>query len=137
MNNDSHDCSTEPNIYSLTEIDSRNKLSEKAVSRNELATIISNMVKSLQVRLRKFSFNHKQKQLNEEFFSEFSLTERMFLQKFTFSESDISDRGVKRLKRVLVESNDLFSKFTSDFGKNKHEFHVKMGKKRTMEATTF
>ena len=35
LNNNMHVCSTEPYIYSLTEIDSRNKLSEMAVSQNE------------------------------------------------------------------------------------------------------
>ena len=32
LNNEMHVCSTEPYIYSLTEIDSRNKLSEMVVS---------------------------------------------------------------------------------------------------------
>ena len=33
LNNDMHVCSTELHIYSLTEIDSRNKLSEMAVTK--------------------------------------------------------------------------------------------------------
>ena len=54
LNNDMHVCSTEPYIYSLTEIDSRNKLSEKAVWQNELATDFSDEVKSLQPQMTKF-----------------------------------------------------------------------------------
>ena len=37
LNNDLHVCSSEPYFYSLTEIDSRKKLFDMAVSRNELA----------------------------------------------------------------------------------------------------
>ena len=33
LNNDMHVCSTEPYIYSLTEIDSRNKIFEMAVTK--------------------------------------------------------------------------------------------------------
>ena len=51
LNNDMHVCSTEPYIYSLTEIDSRNNLSEMAVSQNELATDFSNEIKFLQPRM--------------------------------------------------------------------------------------
>ena len=50
LNNDMHICSTEPYIYSLTEIDSRNKLFGTAVSQNELAANFSNEVESLQQR---------------------------------------------------------------------------------------
>ena len=55
MNNDMHVCSTEPYTYSLTEIDSRNKLSENAVSQNELATDFSEEVKSLQPQMPKLA----------------------------------------------------------------------------------
>ena len=41
LNNDMHASSNEPYIYSLTEIDSRNKLSEVAASHTELATDFS------------------------------------------------------------------------------------------------
>ena len=61
-------CSTEPYIYSLTEIDSRNELSEMAVSQSELATVFSDEVKSLQPRKPKLACDIKRKQLNENFF---------------------------------------------------------------------
>ena len=49
LNKDMHVCSTEPYIYSVTENNSRNKISEMAVSQNELATDFSHEVKSLQL----------------------------------------------------------------------------------------
>ena len=79
LNNDMHVCSTEPYIYSLTEIDPRYKISEMAVSQNELATDFSNEVKSLQHQMPKTACDTKRKQLNEKFFSEFSPTEEIFL----------------------------------------------------------
>ena len=128
LNNDMHVCSTEPYIYSLTEIDSRNKLSEMAVSQNELATDFSNEVKSLQPQMPKLACDIKRKQLNEKFFSEFSPTEQTFLKNFDFSECDITDSELQHLLRVLIENNDVFSKFTYDVGKITQEFHVKLKK---------
>ena len=128
LNNDMHVCSTEPYIYSLSEIDSRNKLSEMAVSQNELATDFSNEVKSLQPQMPKLACDIKRKQLNEKFFSEFSPTEQTFLKNFDFSESDITDSELQHLLRVLIENNDVFSKFTYDVGKITQECHVKLKK---------
>ena len=59
LNNDMHVCSTEPYIFSLIGIDSRNKLSEMVLSQNELATDFSNEVKSLQPRMPKFACDTK------------------------------------------------------------------------------
>ena len=117
LNNDMHVCSTEPYIYSLTEIDSRNKLSELAVSQNELATDFSDKVKSLQPQMPKLACDIKRKQLNENFFSEFSPTEQTFLKNFDFSESGITDSELQHLLRVVIENNDVLSKFTYDVGK--------------------
>ena len=128
LNNDMHVFSTEPYIYSLTEIDSRNKLSEKAVSRNELATDFSDEVKSLQPQMPKLACDITRKQLNEKFFSEFSPTEQTFLKNFDFSEYDITDSELQHLLRVLIEINDVFAKFTCDVEKITQEFHVKLKK---------
>ena len=128
LNNEMHVFSNEPYIYSLTEIVSRNKLSERAVSQNELATDFSNEVKTLQHRMPKMACDTKRKQLNEAFFSEFSPTERLFLKKFVFSESGITDSELRHLMRILVENNDVFSKFTYEVGKITQEFHVKLKK---------
>ena len=128
LNNDMHVCSTEQYIYSLTEIDSRNKLSEMAVSQNELDTDFSDELKSLQPQMPKFACDIKRKQLNEKFFSEFSPTEQTFLKNFDFSVSDITDSELQHLLRVLIENNDVFSKFTYDVGKITQEFHVKLKK---------
>ena len=117
LNKDMHVCSTEPFIYSLTEIDSRNKLLEKSVSQNELATDFSNEVESLQPRMPKLACDTKRQQLGEEVFSEFSPTERIFLKKFDFSESDLTDSELRHILRTLVENNDVFSEFTYDVGK--------------------
>ena len=84
LNNDVHACSTEPYIYSLTEIDSRNKLSEMAVSQNELTTDFSHEVKSRQPRKPELVCNTKRQQLGGEFFSEISPTERFLFEKFWF-----------------------------------------------------
>ena len=54
-----HVCSTESYIYSLIEIDSRNKLSEMAVSQDELAMDFSNEVKSLQPPMPNLACNTK------------------------------------------------------------------------------
>ena len=128
LNNDMHVCSTEPYIYSLTEIDSRNIPSEMAVSQNELATDFSDEAKSLQPQMPKLACDIKRKQLNEKFFSEFSPTEQTFLKDFDFSESDITDSALQHLSIVLFENNDVLSKFTYDVGRVKHEFHVKLKK---------
>ena len=124
LNSDMHVCSTEPYIYSLTEIDSRNKLSEMAVSQNELTTDFSDEIKSLQHQMPKLACDIKPKILNEKFFSEFSPTEQTFLKNFDFSESDITDTELQHLLRVLIEDN--FSKFTYDVGKITQEFHVEL-----------
>ena len=68
LNNDMHVCSTEPHICPLTEIDSRNKLSEMAVSQNELATDFFDEIESLQPRKPKLAYDIKRKPLNEKFF---------------------------------------------------------------------
>ena len=128
LNNDMHVCSTEPYIYSSTGIDSRNKLSEKAVSQNELAMDFSDEVKSLQPQMPKLECDTKRKQLNEKFFSEFSPTEQTFLKNFDFSESDNTDGELQLLLRVLIKNNDVFSKITYDVGKIKQEFYVKLKK---------
>ena len=102
LNKDMHVRSTEPYIYSLTGIDSRNKLSEMAVSENELAAGFFNKVKSLQPRMPKLACVTKRQQLGKEFFSEFSPTERMILKDFDFSESDITDIELRHLLRFLL-----------------------------------
>ena len=124
-----HVCSTELYIYSLTVIDTRNKLSKMAASQKELATDFANEVKSLQPRLPKLACHTKRKQLNEEFFSEFSPTERIFLKIFNFSECDIPDSELRHLLTVSVENNDVFFRFTNDVGKITQEFHVKLKKR--------
>ena len=128
LNNDMHVCSTEPYINFSTEIDSRIILSDMALSQTELATDFSDEVKSLQPRMHKFACDTKRKQPNDKFFSEFSPSEQTFLESFDFSESDITDSELQHLLRVLIENNDVFSKFTYDVGKISREFHVKFKK---------
>ena len=128
LNNDMHVCSNEPHNYSLTQNDSRNKLSERAVSQNELATDFSKKVKSLQPRMPKIACNTKRKPLDEEYFSEFSPTERMFLKNLYRFESVRRDNEVQHFLRFLVENKDVFSKFTSDVEKTTPEFDVKLKK---------
>ena len=99
-----------------------------AVSQNELATGFSDEVKSLQPQMPKLACDIKRKQLNEKFFSEFSPTEQTFLKNFDFSDSDITDSELQHLLRVLIENNDVFSKFTSDVGKIFQELHIKLKK---------
>ena len=126
-NKDLHVCSTEQYIYSLTEIDSRKQMAESAVSQNELATDFSNEAKSLQPKMPKLASDIKRKQLDDEFYVEFSPAERIFLEKFDFSESAINDRELQHL-RISVENNDVFSKYTYDVGKITQEFHVQLKK---------
>ena len=128
LNKGMHVCSTEPYIYSLTEIDSRKRLSEMAVSKNELGTDSSNEVKSLQPRMPKMACDTQRKQLGEAFFSEFSPTERIFLKNFDFSESDKANSVLRHLLRTLVENNDVISKISYDDGKIMQEFHVQLKK---------
>ena len=113
LNNDMHVCSTEPHIYSLTEIDSRNKLSEMAVSQNEMP---------------KLACHIKRKQLNDKFFSGLSPTEQTFLKIFEFSESDDTDSELQHLLRVLIGNHDVFFKFIYDVGKSTQKLHVKLKK---------
>ena len=98
------------------------------MSQNELAKDFSDEVKSLQPQMPKLACDIKRKQLNEKFLSEFSPTEQTFLKNFHFSESDITDSELQHLLRVLIENNDVFSKFTSDVGKITQEFLVKLKK---------
>ena len=93
---------------------------------NELSTDFSLEVKSLQPRLPKLACDTKRKQLGEEFFSEFSPTERIFLKCFDFTESDITVSELRHLLKILVEIKDVFFKFTYDVGKITQEFHVKL-----------
>ena len=123
-----HFCSTDPFIYSLTEIDSRNKLFEMVVSQNELATDFSKDVKSLQPRMPKLPCDTKRQPLGEDFFSEFSPTDCIFLETFDCSESDITDIELRLLFRILVKNNDVSSKVTYDVGRITQEFYVKLTK---------
>ena len=112
LSKDMHLCSTDSHLYSLTEIDSRNKLSKMSVSQSELATEFSNEVKTLPPRMPNVACDTKQQQLGEDFFSEFSPTQRIFLKKFNISECDITDTELPYLLRTSAENNDVFSKFT-------------------------
>ena len=76
----------------------------------------------------KLARDTKGKQLGEEFFSEFSPTERMFLKNIDFSESDITDSELRHLLRILAGNIDVFSKFTFDVGEITQEFHFKLKK---------
>ena len=78
LNKDMRVCSIEPYIYSLTAMDSRNEPSEMAVSKNDFAKDFSKEVKSLQPRMPNLAWDTKRPQLAEEFFPEFSPTERIF-----------------------------------------------------------
>ena len=78
-NKDLHVCSTEPYIYSLTEIDSRKQMAQSAVSQNALATDFSNEAKSLQPKMPELASDIKRKQLDDEFYAEISPAERTFL----------------------------------------------------------
>ena len=89
---DLHVCSTEPYIYSLAESASRKHQAESAISQNELATDYSNEAKSLQPKMPKLASDMKRKQLDDEFYAEFSPAELTFLENFDFSEFDIHDR---------------------------------------------
>ena len=82
------------------------------MSQNGLATDFYDEVKSLQPQMPKLASDIKRKQLNEKFLSEFSPTEPTFLQNFVFSESDNTDSELQHLLRVLIENNEVFSKFT-------------------------
>ena len=137
LNNDMHVCSTEPYIYSLTEIDSRNKLSEMAVSQNELATDCADEVKSLKPQMPELPCDIKRKQPNETFFSEFSPTEQTFLKNFDFFQLDITDGELQNFLRVLIENNEVFSKFIYDVGKITQEFHVKLKKDADIRKQRF
>ena len=126
LNIDLNVFSTIPHTYSLTESDSRNKLSEMAVSQIEVATDFYNEVKTLQPRMPKLTCDTERKQLDEVSFPEFSPTERMFLEKVDFLEVDIRYSELQHLLRVLAENSDVFFNFTNDYGKVTQEFHVKL-----------
>ena len=85
-------------------------------------------MKSLQPPTPKLACDTKRKQLNEEFFSEFSPIERIFLKIFDFSESDITDSELRHLLRNSFENNDVFSNFNYDLGKITLDFQVKLKK---------
>ena len=117
LNKDLHVCSTEAYIYFSTEIHSRNKQSEMVLPQNELAMDFPNEVKSSQPRLPKMPCDIKRKPLDEKFFSGFNLFEILFL--------NLTSRIVKyNIFWVLVENNDVFSKFNHGVGKITQQFHV-------------
>ena len=62
------------------------------------------------------------------FFSDFSPTEQTFLKSFDFFESDITNSELQHLFRVLIQNNDVFSKFIYDVGKITQQFHVRLKK---------
>ena len=68
LENDMHVYSTEPYIFPSTENDSQNRVSETAVSQNDLATDFSSEEKSQQPRMPKLAGDTKRKQLDEKFF---------------------------------------------------------------------
>ena len=59
----------------------------------------------------KMACDINQKQLDEKFVSEFNPFEPTFLKTFFFSESDITNSKLQQLLGVLIENNDVFSKF--------------------------
>ena len=68
VSKDKHVCSTERYNYSLTKIDSRDKLSEMAALPNKFATDFSKEVNSVQPRMPKLAYDTKPQQLGDEFF---------------------------------------------------------------------
>ena len=77
-------CLTEPYKDSLAETGSRNKLLGRDVSEIKAAMDFSNGVKTFQSRIPKILCDIKQKQLDENFFSDFSPTERIFFGTFQY-----------------------------------------------------
>ena len=125
LNNHMHFCPTEPYIYLSIEIDTRKKLfGLLAVSENEINTDFSNEVKSQQPRIPKLICDPKRKQLVEEFFLS-SVPLNSYFQKISISQNLTTDSELQHVLTVLVENDDIFSKFTYVFGKISQDFHVK------------
>ena len=84
-------------------------MSEIVRSQNDLTADFSIDVKPLQPRNSKEARDIKRKQLKEEIYSEFSLTERIYLKISIFSEFYITDSELQYPLRVLVGNKDNFA----------------------------
>ena len=76
----------------------------------------------------KLAGDTKRKQLDGEFFSEFSPSQSMFLKKLDFPESDITDSELQYVLSVLFGNNDVFSTLIYELGKITKKFHPCMKK---------
>ena len=56
----------------------------------------------------------------------FSKSDREFLKKFDFSQSDINDAQLLDLMKLLARDKDVYSQHKYDVGKIKQKFHVKL-----------
>ena len=106
-----HVWSTEPYIYSFTEVDSQNNFSGMTESQDELAADFSNEVNSLQPQIAKKARAVRRKQFAGNVFFEFSPTEQTFSKKVEFSEPHITDSDLQHPLRVLNGNNDVFGTF--------------------------
>ena len=72
----------------------------------------------------------KQNLLNQkaiqESISSFPKKDREFLLKFDFSQTDLTPDEFALLTRILIEDQDVYSKFQYDVGRTKQEFSVKL-----------
>lgn len=111
---------------SQTVYDNRDMETFNAKVFDELATDFSKESKSLQPKAQLDNTKYRNKQLDENILTEYSKTEKEFLRKFDFSETDLTDDELEYLIRILIEDKDVYSHHKYDVGKINQKFHVKL-----------
>ena len=65
-------------------------------------------------------------EVKPEIIGRFSDTDQVFLKKFDFGQSDISDQKLLQLMETLVHNKDVYSQHKYDVGKIKQKFNVEL-----------
>ena len=92
----------------------------------ELETDFSDNLKDLKPQLETNDENIRPIELPKEKFNRFDKTDQTFLQKFDFSQADITDKNLDKLPTTSTENKDVCSQHKYDVGKIKPTFDFKL-----------
>ena len=92
----------------------------------ELPTDFSDELKNLKPKAEGTFITIGDEKLDKKLLSKFPKSDREFLQKFDFSQSDIDEKQLAELLEIIVLTKDVYSLHKYDVGVIKQKFHVKL-----------
>ena len=108
-------------------IGKRIKQKQQNFSENyELPTDFSDELKNLKPKAEQSFITIRDEKLDKKLLSKFQKSDREFLQKFDFSQSDIDEKQLAELLEILVLNKDVYSLHKYEVGVIKQRIHVKL-----------